>query len=253
MAGTAEPATSTSKKQQELSDPAKPFVCHSEAAHNFSDMGTTRLKSLSRGMLGISCFISMSGTCTLIFCTLPFFFCLLPFCFKLQPKGLWWEPKPTGVIQKMLEEHKKAPEKLHDQQNQQGVFPACLHKNVPPVLPVWLHWKTSTTVSSAGSAPPPKNTHVVIYDFGLPSNSFSRQVDPLENTFMQLLHDGNDFLVPHGHGAATFHQTPAWWWHIVPLPIQNHFSYWFLTTLLFNLSIFSALNFRAPCSLPQRK
>lgn len=102
-------------------------------------------------------------------------------------------------------------------------------------------------------SPPPKNTHVVIYDFGLPSNSFSRQVDPLENTFMQLLHDGNDFLVPHGHGAATFHQTPAWWWHIVPLPIQNHFSYSFLTTLLFNLSIFSALNFRAPCSLPQRK
>lgn len=58
------------------------------------------------------------------------------------------------------------------------------------------------------------------------------------------------FLVPCGHGAATFHQTYAQKWNITPLPIQSHVSYSFLTPLLPGLSVFfSTLNYRVPSSL----
>lgn len=145
MAGRAGTATSTSKSSSSCQTCWA--VCHSEATHNLSDtwttnLGTTRLKSLSCGCWGSAALAlcEQSSICTGIFWALPFFFffCCL---FKLQPKGPWWEPKPTGIIQRVLWfswKGTKTPREMaasyHHQQNQQGVS---------PVLPVWLHWKTS--------------------------------------------------------------------------------------------------------------
>lgn len=189
MAGRAGTATSTSKSSSSCQTCWA--VCHSEATHNLSDtwttnLGTTRLKSLSCGCWGSAALAlcEQSSICTGIFWALPFFFFFAAF--------LSCSLKVPGGNQNLLalfkgycgspERAQKTPEKWQHHiitSKISRVSHQCYQFGCTGKL-----LKSTASKSVFSWVSPQKNAHVVIYDFGLLSNSFPRLGGPLENTFM---------------------------------------------------------------------